>query len=521
MMIIQACIWETKKQVTGLTKKKIGLIALGCAVVIIIGAAVWIGNRSLNRNPKTEVLHALAQTYGEIKQSDQTLSTLCNEIFSGVWQQDITLGIDKLDTDLVALDPRILSAAGIVTLKNTTRRDTAANKLTDTLSVQFAVTPLAELTVYADPDLLAFTVPKIFDYYVTADPRRIADEWDASLLGTYLTTIGGTILQDEFYAYYTRLLFSAPKTPAAQPDWLRHIGILDEKAEYVYMDRSAIQTENEPDMEADAYEIRIPAESLNAFWAAANPAGAIERLPGDLIGESLNALLDGVSEVRFRDIDTNPFARLYVRDGKVVLAELHFCVIVNGAAWFCDWSFKFSGETANLDDVRLSLLLMDETGRMYEVTGHHEARVGNPDLTYSVGELSVRNNRDALPLSVSWNLSWDRTVKTGDNLTLNATAKIGNVTDLSMDARGQLAVDYAARRVDLNMKNLALAMYLPQGNLNMSFNAQYWLRTDDEPVTYNEDGCVPLTTVNEMDLLAMYTRLSADPQLGTLLDLLQ
>lgn len=497
--------------------KKKAAVIVGCAAVVIIGAALMLFNfYGKKSDPKSAVTSAILKTYGEINRSDVNTAALFAEILGGRWRQELTLGVNNIEGDLLALDPMYLSTAQMLTFKSTTRRDTEARKLLSSIGLQFAVTTLAELNLYADPDTMAINMPQAFDYFITINPRRIAQEWDESLLGAYVTRMGDMILEDAFYDYYLLALSAVPGAPAPAPAYAAQIGILADTAEYADEGKVYVGIKN-LGVECDAYTLTFTEEAVNAYWREVNPADGFGKLPDDLIGTYLNEQVDVLKSLRF---EGGARAWVFVYEGKVASFRVQARAAAAGETWDIDLDAKLTGETASLDNVEynITLINVNDKTQSFMVRLKTEARVGNPELVLSTAEIDVFEYESANRLGgLSWNLRWDRSVKADENFTFNAALRSPEKTVAELITQGTLTADAAGKHIDANLKTLALMLDVPEGTLDASFNIKYLLRTDEEDLTYNSTGAKPITHVNELDALGMYGKLSADPQLGSII----
>jgi hypothetical protein len=374
---------------------------------------------------------------------------------SGTRQQEVSFGINKPGGSLLPdIDPRLLSVLEMLTVKHTSRYDPAVAQRLEKLEARLAVTTLAEIEIQMNQDELAFAIPQAFDYYLTLDPRRIAGEWDASLLGSYLGRLDA-IDENMFYEYYRRFLFSSPEIP----DFAGNLGILTENAEYIYTG-------------GNVYLIRIPGESLDAYLQAVN-----------ITDLSLGELL----------------VHAAVEKGKISHAEIQSKI--NGRNFTA--SISLDGERANLDRIGAAIEIDGFT-----VTGTLLSDVRNPDRLVSVLELRADN------LALEWDIFWDK-VSGIDNLKLQikASAPLGS---LELYAAGNLYVNNPVGYIDANIKNASLSLEIPFGDLDVSLNGRYMLKADAEPILFAGER-MPLSGFNELDLLMAFGRLAGHPQLGDLI----
>ncbi|MCL2707697.1 MAG: hypothetical protein FWF03_01135 [Defluviitaleaceae bacterium] len=489
-----------------MSKKIVVIIILSVAAAAAAFAAVRFGPFG-KRDPKLEVLLAVSKTYAEVKRPDTTLISLLSEIIQNKWDGAFSLSVNKLEAGLFELEPQITSALGIFTLNGSARRDTARSQIEASLGLQLAVTQVAELLLYFDKDLFAASVPKAYGNYITVDPRRVADEWDASILGDYFGPIGGTILQDPFYEYYKMILFSAPKSEPADRRSLAQAALrLDEGAKYVREDKEDGK---------DVYSITLPGDSLNAFMREIFPLGGPEDgLPDDLIGDAINGLfemLDGVS------VAGDVSIRLYVEGGKV--SSINFeagAEFSEGEFGLTGWA-AFRGKETNLDDIELTARISNGTQvyLLYAefINKFHDAASSDTDMKIKL----VDENTSGTLIDASIEKRWDKSARAGDNLSFQAGAKFGG-NEIKIGAGGFCYADDAGKKLDVNLRNLSFVLTTPGGNVDASVNLRVALAADEFEIDFDESEAVRIGSINEFDVLLMIANLLSDSQLGPLLD---
>jgi hypothetical protein len=464
-----------------MNKKIIIAMASGFSVVII-GVVLYFGNFFFN-DPRAVLLRAAANTWNEVKSPEYTLPQLYASLTSAPWRQDISFGIHKPGGTLLPdIDPRLLSVLELLTIKHTARVDKPGNQRVDHIAAQLAVTTLADLEIQSSLNELAFSIPFLFDYYLTLNPRRVAKEWDESLLGSYMGSIDGIILEEPFYEYYRQILF--PEKTYERPDFVRHIALLNEGTEYSYLG-------------GDIYEIRVLRDSANIFWQTLDIAKGLD-FPGDLIGDAVNGFIKTAKGLSF---DADVTLTVQLERNKIHRITLE--TVVNGQTVKID--IALNGHPNKLDSV-VSLLLIDD----FTVFMNLDSNVGNPGILKSEMYFHTVN------MEIRWDIHWDKEKTAGDNFSFQASASDERIFSLDLRAGGLLKADKNNGYIDANIKNAGLSMDFPSGSLEASLNGWYMLRTDNEAIVFDGNR-KPVTSFNELDLLLVFGRLVTHPQLGDII----
>jgi hypothetical protein len=462
--------------------KKIILSAAGVLAAIIIGVVLYFGN-FFDNDPRTAVLRAAANTLAEVNKPETSLMELYRSLTAEPWRQEVSFSVGKPGGSLLPdIDPRILAVTELLTLRHTARSDTHTRKRIDHIAAQLAVTTLLELEIHTSPNEMAFTIPQAIDYFLHLDPRRVAREWDESLLGTYMGSIDGVILEGPFYDYYNLIMF--PEKSHTLPVFMEHVILLDDGAQYKRL-------------ENDLYEVTLTREAANAFLQAVNLTGGL-RFPNDLIGEAVNALLEQLESIRFESDIT---AEIQLDKNKIhrISAETRLM----GQEIKIEVSFK--GQPAKLDNVEIVL----DTGGNSALL-QIQSDVGNPESLTS--HMTLKTGA----LALGWDIQWDKKQATGDNFKFNAYVSEEGDFSLDIYAGGSLKTDSENGFIDADIKNAGFSLGLPQGGLETSLNGRYLLRAHREPVTLTTESR-PLAGFNELDLLLVFGKLASHPQLGDLI----
>jgi hypothetical protein len=442
---------------------------------------------------------AIGRTFGEINQHDTRFIPLFSDMISNAWKHELSIGINRVGSDFFDIDPRILAALNLFTFNNTLRRSDDGQMLDGKFTVQFAVTPVADILFYADSNLIALNMPQGFDYYITADPRRVADEWDMSMLGEYFGLTHGMILQDAFYDYYARIINFTPAEREDAPSWREHTTRLSENIEIEYLGKNP---------KGDAYSIIINIDDMNDFLTRSNPLGNIQTFPDDLIGDFVNEQMENIQNAR---LVGSIIIELYVASGKMSGLLIETQAELYGNIWDVRADAVFKGETANLDDIS-AIIQISNGDRSYDILIESKSRVGNADLTYSDFSLSVNNGL----FDINWRLNWDRTLRQGDNFTFWMEARYGNDYSISLNTGGTVSIDSSHQYIDANLRRMEIDLNTDEGSFDANINLRYILRPDHDGFQILEGTKIPITLINEMDIISIYSNLTTDPRLGPL-----
>jgi hypothetical protein len=504
-----------------MNKKWIISLCIAGTVAVIIGAYFIFNNFfSKGGNPKLAVLDALRRTVSEINAPGVRLGDVYALLTADAYRQDVTLGINRMGGSLLPdIDPRILSLMELFTLRYSGRRSSpsaADARRLDSLGVNLAVTGLADIIVYSEPERLALTVPQLADFYVTLDPRRIARDWDESLLGRYFFPLDGLILEEPFYDYFSMIMFPEkhPAKPAEEPSHLlQSITALFEDAEITLLSEKKNLTDGATHRVCDAYRITVTQEAMNRFWRELRPD--FNRFPDDLIGDALNQWAGAPGTMYFeRGLDIE----VYVYRRRI--AGIHLETRVSGFASPLDieGTVQFNGQSAILDRMTSDWVIGTDTGGL-SVYAALASDVGNPDTFVSEASISVRstNDPDGLPLTAGWDIKWDRKQVAGDNFTLRAGLETPGDYGAAVTAAGIIMADAERGYLDVNLRNAALDLRSPWGGLDTSLSARYILRPDNETISIDGQAQLPLSEIGELDVLLMLGRLMGHPVLGGLL----
>jgi len=233
-------------------------IGISCA-----GAAAVYGPRiARNVVPELYIARAVLPIIHEATPQSEVFDavTLIGQLVSGSWQQEIALGINKIESDYLQLDPSLSAALPVLTLQADATWDSIRQAYAADISLRMALTSVFEASLHLDRNIIAAYVPMLFDFPLTIDPRQISNEWNSSLIGGALHALD--IDDNLFYRAYEAALFFE-RRPA--PDFTRFIAsipALASGAEFAYVGRE----------EYDIFSVTLSAtavnNSLSLLWEA-------------------------------------------------------------------------------------------------------------------------------------------------------------------------------------------------------------------------------------------------------------
>ncbi len=463
------------------------------AVLAIIGAVLFFGN-FFKKDPKLAVTEAAANTLNEFTETiDSTYADFQRNVMSGQYKADVSLGINDVSGGAFAsVEPSILSAARMFTLKDSLRYDPVNKRREDKLTIQLAVTPLAELILYADPTEVALSAPIAFDYYVTADPEHFPNAWNNSIIGRTLAPDYGYMLEGPMektiYDTYESVWFPAPyEEPAANFNTDLYMRILDANTEYLYVGSEKL-ADGEWEKNCDAYDVTFTRETLQTLIdAVMADLIKMNELPQELVGDYVNQLVSRVGSV----ISGNETLRVFVADNKIAGAD------IGGERIY------FKGGDINLSEIHLAAGdgLIDLNLAMQ--LGEHLIIKADMKITPPGAAVS----------EVSMDYEWDNTSASDDNFSLKMSFVTGDET-AELSANGSYNV--TEEHSDMRLDNLAVKVNGTDIEAEIDLSYSMTVRADSEPVEVTGERKA-LTDVNEMDVLFMYTKLLENPQIGALL----
>jgi hypothetical protein len=466
--------------------KKIIIAVAGVAVLagIIIVAVLYFGKFG---GPRTVVLKAAAKTIGEFG-SGVTLPPV-NEIMAGQYRQDIAVGINKLGGDaLKDVDASLLAVLQLFTFKDSARYDPALQKRQDTLSVQLAVTPLAEATIISEPSQIAVSAPLLFDYFVTFDPSKYVSEWDNSVLGRSAGAVWDPAMESVVYEAYKSLLFPERTAFTENPFNLElYTAILDDEIEYNYIGKETV-TDGAFTKRCDLYRVTVPGSAvvslLNAVVSDLSKIGAI-------LAENAAQI---ISQLGNADINLD----VYLADGKVAV------VTIGDSRQL---ALYFTGDDINLEKVHAVFITGD-----ISFDAQLEMQMREEDTVIIDCAVTAQSAGDVT--TFDFNLHWNDPAASGGNFMtyLNVTNAGDNIT---FAANGDL--DAADDRVELDLDSVTLNTDIGSAALEADFSLELNIRADSSPIDAAGD-IRSLSSVTEMDVLDMYLKLLSDPQIGALLN---
>jgi hypothetical protein len=136
--------------------------------------------------------------------------------------------------------------------------------------------------------------------------------------------------------------------------------------------------------------------------------------------------------------------------------------------------------------------------------------VGNPDILYS--ELNLSAAEDFLHYS----FRWEKNRLTGDNFSFNVKASGAEQWEMDINIDGSLVAGHDNGYIDMQVKEAKIQLDMPAGNIGATLHGRYMLRGDTNALVMDGEQRT-LSSINEIDLLAMMGKLANHPQLGDLL----
>jgi hypothetical protein len=171
------------------------------------------------------------------------------------------LGLNHL-RGIEGLDPAILSAAPMLSLRNVLRWDSARNAYAASVSLQMAVTTLLSADLHLDQDIIAVNIPLLFDHSITMDPRRLGSEWDSSIPGSMLAP--GIIDDAMFYYMYSSIFDRREEVDIAA--FISSLAALAANTGFYYEGRGS-------EIAEDVFLLTVPASYANASANILLPGG--------------------------------------------------------------------------------------------------------------------------------------------------------------------------------------------------------------------------------------------------------
>ncbi|MCL2664865.1 MAG: hypothetical protein FWE82_04565 [Defluviitaleaceae bacterium] len=454
----------------------IGGIALA---VLVCAAAVFSGPILKRSDPKRYIASAFKKTFGEINKSEPIdLLGLLN----GKWRQDVSLNINKIEQNVFEIDPMILTMAEVMTLRSVTYKDTPARLLDTRLTLRMAVTSLVDLNIFARPDYLAVTVPQILDYSITADPKQIVTEWDASIGADYLGIIGSHYEDEFIYKIYEAALFM---TDLELPDFTEYKQAAENfynEAEIVYEGKKqAHMNKNEPN--SDLYSVTFSKDALN------------------------NLLKSFFEE--HEEIDASVSLLVYISGGKIAQLDIGIETEKDGEELRVMIVACFNGNKIRLSETEI-MIGLTYGDKIYSAKISSESELSNTNAANVSTKISADTGDGTV--YINWDFSWDKNETGGLKCSFEFD---GNESVYKFSADGILIIDAAEMLIEADIKNLQIYVDTPDLKIDADFSVRYSIQPDDGQIIF-EGKTVPLTSLNEFDLLEAFGSIMESPQLGML-----
>ena len=307
----------------------LALIGVTCA-----GAGAIYGPRLARRVvPELYVARAVLPLINELEIESEVFEAinLIGSIVSGSWEQELAFGVNRLEGSQIDMDPSIMAALPMLSLRADTIWDGSRQAYSADVSLRMAVTSVFDAELFLDRNLVAINAPIFFDFPITLNPHSIGSDWNNSFLGGMVLPI--TLDDDLFYSAYEAALFFERQTA---PDFSRFLSSLRDIAGHLsfeYLGRE----------EHDMFSITVPMGHANAstwhLWAALESFDMGEQF---LFSENLVVVLhiDGTrlvqAEVQLPDL--NDFLRLYFPVGG---GRIQFATSNQEGEWLFDNDGRF------------------------------------------------------------------------------------------------------------------------------------------------------------------------------------
>ena len=229
-------------------------IALAICGVVCTGVATVYGPPlAKNIIPQFFVSRAILPIAQEFMSDMETIQNLIIELQENPWRQDANFGLNHLRGDIAQnIDPTMLSAAPLAAVRSVLRWDNVQEIYVAQVSLQVAVTNLISANFHMDQNSIYANIPILFDYWIDANPRSLASDWNNSIFGGFSSFI---ITDDTFYEMYRAVLFDTREqlSDLNFSKFLESLRALPEYITFEYLGQNVY----------DEYLLTIPAENVN------------------------------------------------------------------------------------------------------------------------------------------------------------------------------------------------------------------------------------------------------------------
>jgi len=495
-----------------------GLIVLGCVVVIGVGGVVLFeGQITRALFPQLYVARAIANTVSIIVPPPTGVPDLAREIFQDSWQQQLTMGVSRLEgTNLPPqLTPEVMAALQMLALRNNIAWNEPAQAWDADISLQMAVTTIIGASLHLEQERIAFNVPQLFDYYITANADNAIEEWNNSLLGQWLTRLH--IDEDIFRHLYNYILFyegerlelhsfaeiTAPLMAALQNADFSYIG-QQELITNKIINTSPIATINETQT-VSAFEITLPTTYADESFRLLR--NNVIRIYNHIAGYSGRALFPEVpGSERDLSASENTIITVYVSNERLAGVD------------FEGGTVRFHGENGNEISFEVNHIIGTHP-LPQEITLKGMGILSNDDghiyqqMTF---EFTPSNIPGVWPAIVDWHLDWNPENSVSDNFTIALGFDSPGYLQISTGAEGFLRNAPSQRGIESNFRRLYLAISddgLGVEDLDVVLNTRHLLRpaTERDFQGLDTNNIRPITNINLLNMLAMVARLQSLP----------
>ena len=411
-------------------------IVLTAIGITCAGAAAVYGTRAARQMvPELFVARAVLPVIQSLTPEDDVFDALifAGDLLGGSWQQSLDFGVNRLEGDLIDIDPSIMATLPLLNLHSNMIWDNARQAYSADLGIRMAVTNVFELDMYLDRNLMMFETPVLFDFPIMVNPQIISEEWNASLLGRTILPI--TFDDFIFYQAYLDTLFSEPITMPDFTDFLASFHGIENDLEFEHLGQD----------EFDNFTVSIPASRVNTsiklLWEALElfDLGAVPTFDEDLL---ILLQIDGSRLVQVDiPLDGSEVLQLYFSEGG---GHIQFSTSqIEG-----DWHFNNSGRFKHSITTDEFNVFID-----WDLSGHVVAE----NFSFSIDADDIKLSASGL-LNISAE-KIDTHIRNFDVVTDELNASFNLRTTLERPVTAVFLDSSNARRLaDLNIFDL-LAMY--------------------------------------------------------------
>ena len=176
----------------------LGVLGVVCTSAVFAGPPI-----ARNIAPQFFLARAAYNTASEFMPLIESASLLVPQIQNSALRNEFTLNIGRIENGIADhIPPSIRAAIPMMALRGAVLWDDSRDIFNLNLSLQAAVTTLADADLYMQHNQIALYAPMFFGRPIVADPSRLGSEWAASpISGIFDIWIDDAI----FYHYYSML----------------------------------------------------------------------------------------------------------------------------------------------------------------------------------------------------------------------------------------------------------------------------------------------------------------------------